>query len=404
METSGFLCVLTLNCWGIPLVSKDREARMKAIAEELASGKYDIVSLQEVWTVNDFNLIRDGVKSVLPYSHYFHSGVAGSGVCILSRFPIHDVLFHQWPLNGYVHKLHHGDWFGGKGVGLCQIYYNDLLINVYTAHLHAEYDRESDEYIAHRVLQAFDTAQFIHMTSGGADLVILGGDLNTEPDDLAYQVLLLNANLHDAYLQPSALNKTTFGTFGTAQNSYTPPSVLRKAPLGQRIDYVLFKGGHRAQVTQELYSLPLPDTVPGETFSYSDHEAVMAKFKITRDVNVIAGKSIDLERQCAVLKKGLEICDKALQNVGSHRKQYWMMAVALLLVLIAMLCVEWGTTPLVPFITALMCYMIFMATLWNNMEVNGILAGKLGMEITQARLKSACSQPDINTNKPNSVP
>lgn len=45
---------------------------MKAIAEELASGKYDIVSLQEVWTVNDFNLIRDGVKSVLPYSHYFH--------------------------------------------------------------------------------------------------------------------------------------------------------------------------------------------------------------------------------------------------------------------------------------------------------------------------------------------
>lgn len=45
---------------------------MKAIAEELASGKYDIVCLQEVWTVNDFNLIRDGVKSSLPYSHYFH--------------------------------------------------------------------------------------------------------------------------------------------------------------------------------------------------------------------------------------------------------------------------------------------------------------------------------------------
>lgn len=41
------------------------------------------------------------------------------------------------------------------------------------------------------------------------------------------------------------------------------------------------------QVTQELYSLPLPDTVPGQTFSYSDHEAVMAKFKITRDGNGI---------------------------------------------------------------------------------------------------------------------
>lgn len=90
--------------------------------------------------------------------------------------------------------------------------------------MHAEYDRESDEYIAHRVLQAFDTAQFIHMTSGGADLVILGGDLNTEPDDLAYQVLLLNANLHDAYhqtlqvsLSAISLNRKIFFNLGGNQ-------------------------------------------------------------------------------------------------------------------------------------------------------------------------------------------
>lgn len=68
-----FLHVEFFLCFrGIPFVSKDRTARMKAIAEELASGKYDIVCLQEVWTVSDFNLIRDGVKSSLPYSHYFH--------------------------------------------------------------------------------------------------------------------------------------------------------------------------------------------------------------------------------------------------------------------------------------------------------------------------------------------
>lgn len=130
--------------------------------------------------------------------------------------------------------------------------------------------------MAHRVLQAFDTAQFILMTSGGADLVLLGGDLNTEPDDLAYQVLLLNANLSDAYHQDSSvgpnfyldyiqifslflldvlycfvlsqLEKTNFGTFATARNSYSDRSSLQKSPNGQRIDYVLFKGGHRAQV------------------------------------------------------------------------------------------------------------------------------------------------------------
>ncbi|KAJ8926431.1 hypothetical protein NQ314_021219 [Rhamnusium bicolor] len=53
--------------------------------------------------------------------------------------------------------------------------------------LHAEYNRECDEYQAHRVLQAYDTAQFIMLTSGGADLVVLAGDLNTEPGDLAYR-------------------------------------------------------------------------------------------------------------------------------------------------------------------------------------------------------------------------
>jgi len=67
--------------------------------------------------------------------HLIFSGVAGSGVCIFSKFPILDVLFHQWMINGYVHKIQHGDWFGGKGVGLCQIQCKDLLINLYTAHV-----------------------------------------------------------------------------------------------------------------------------------------------------------------------------------------------------------------------------------------------------------------------------
>lgn len=116
--------------------------------------------------------------------------------------------------------------------------------------------------------------------------------------------------------------------------------------------------------------------------------------------SAIEGEGLDLERQCEVLQKALEICETALGRVGSHRKQYWMISVALLLVLIAVLWVEWGITPLVPFITALMCYMIFMATLWNNMEVNGIIAGKLGMEITKSRIKPACSQLDTDQTSP----
>ena len=34
-----------------------------------------------------------------------------------------------------MHKFYHGDWFAGKLVGLAQIKYNKLLINVYTTHV-----------------------------------------------------------------------------------------------------------------------------------------------------------------------------------------------------------------------------------------------------------------------------
>lgn len=44
-------------------------------------------------------------------------------------------MFHKWSLNGYVHKIHHGDWFGGKGVGLCKIKIHNININIYTAHV-----------------------------------------------------------------------------------------------------------------------------------------------------------------------------------------------------------------------------------------------------------------------------
>lgn len=67
----------------------------------------------------------------------------GSGVCMLSRYCLQDVFFHQWPVNGYVHKLQHGDWFGGKGVGLCRLKIDDCNINIYSAHVNISTDINS---------------------------------------------------------------------------------------------------------------------------------------------------------------------------------------------------------------------------------------------------------------------
>lgn len=94
-------------------------------------------------------------------------------------------------------------------------------------------------------MQAFDTAQFIRMTKGGADAVILGGDLNTEPQDLAYRIICGVAGLSDA----SSKNFGCLGTNECANNSYTNLTVARKSPQGKRIDYILYIGSSDYKVS-----------------------------------------------------------------------------------------------------------------------------------------------------------
>lgn len=63
------------------------------------------------------------------------SGLIGSGCCIFSRFPILEVLQTRYSLNGAPYKLHHGDWFGGKSIGLAKIRIDDKILHVYVTHV-----------------------------------------------------------------------------------------------------------------------------------------------------------------------------------------------------------------------------------------------------------------------------
>lgn len=58
---------------GIPYVSKDRELRMEAIGNFFAENEcYDVISLQEVWTEHDYQVIRKAAENHLPFAHYFY--------------------------------------------------------------------------------------------------------------------------------------------------------------------------------------------------------------------------------------------------------------------------------------------------------------------------------------------
>lgn len=103
---------------GLKFVSKDREDRLTAIGRYLAdtSRGYDIVGLQEVWVYDDFLRIKDLVRDTLPYAKHWYSGALGSGLVILSKYPVIGSTMRRFALNGDPMKIFHGDWYVGKCV------------------------------------------------------------------------------------------------------------------------------------------------------------------------------------------------------------------------------------------------------------------------------------------------
>ncbi|KAG5676825.1 hypothetical protein PVAND_006632 [Polypedilum vanderplanki] len=385
------ISVLTMNVWGIPFISADKDIRIEKISEHLVTSEYDVISLQEVWSEYDFQKIRDKLSKKYPYAHYFYSGVFGSGLCVFSKHQIISVFFHHWALNGYVHKIQHADWFGGKGVGLCRLKVNDKIVNFYTAHLHAEYDKLRDDYVTHRIIQAFDTAQFLENTRGNCSLQILAGDLNTEPNDLAYRILLSVSGMKDSFVQNTEV-QPYFATSDYINNSYTKVKNAN-GKEGVRIDYVLYREGNDSVSNVEKYEMPLLEKIPDYNISYSDHEAVHAKIIIIpKKENELFSSGVDqiltIQNNIKNLKECIATCNQSLKTIESHRCSYSLMAIGLLVILLNILEISpsygFKTVYLIIkfLIISLILFLIFMATIWNVMEKHGILSGKLAMQIT----------------------
>lgn len=82
-------------------------------------------------------------------------------------------------------------------------------------------------------------------------LQVLAGDLNTEPGDLAYRILLGVSKMHESY-------QAKYGVFGTneiAENTYTSKEAKENAPIGKRIDYIWYRSGENYEVSKLILLL-----------------------------------------------------------------------------------------------------------------------------------------------------
>jgi len=279
MDTTQ-LRILTLNCWGLPdaitkvvyrkysdpKVNKGRKwpkrtERFAAIASKLDS--FDVVCFQEVWIKEDQDLLRETCKEKgMTYSHVFSSGLIGSsGLQIISRYPIKEVFFHRYRVNGTIYRFDHGDYHAGKGFGFARIAINDTQsVSVIVTHTIAKYNVEDDSYHADRLSQVWELIRFLQLTSRPNQPVIVVGDMNSKPTSVEYSMFTQVGKLVDA-----------FDEF-TSNSSRTQSAITSMDENPQRIDYIFFQKTKGWKLTDS--QIVLNDT----EFLYSDHFGVSATF------------------------------------------------------------------------------------------------------------------------------
>ncbi|KAI9301343.1 Endonuclease/exonuclease/phosphatase [Cunninghamella echinulata] len=289
------LCILSLNCWGLYIVSKQRQFRLKAIAEAIHQSAYDIVTLQEVWVQKDFEYIKNINSINLPYAKYFHSGALGSGLVILSKYPIIFTHYHQYTLAGRPLKVFHGDYYVGKGVGSACIEHPIIgTLEVFTTHLHAGYGK-LDEYKGHRITESWELANIIRNSIAHNRQVILTGDFNSTPTSHNYLLLKQHAFMVDSWFQmnldlnlvePQYTDELDFiQKLGITCNSSlnTWSKYHNKSSFtGDRLDYIFYFQTPQLQCISS--SVTFIDYINSDNdqlkSSFSDHFGVKSIFKL----------------------------------------------------------------------------------------------------------------------------
>lgn len=269
------LRVLSFNTWGVPFFSRDRAARMRAIGRALAEMDVDVVGLQEVFFGGDRKLLVDAAASAgLVYSHYFQSGVMGSGLLTLSRYPIIEKSFLRFRLNGRPQDLVRVDYYAGKGVGRVRVQTSDGPVDVYNAHLIAPYlEFGPDRFAAHRVAQAVEIGRYIHAQSHDVPAVLVG-DMNCSPADATYRAVVTAGGLIEACSNAEAGSPDVIAGERNGYATIHPPD---------RFDYVFGRSGLRRQLTSRQSRFVLggaPDPNPDGLLGYSDHYGVLAEFEL----------------------------------------------------------------------------------------------------------------------------
>ncbi|XP_065071036.1 putative neutral sphingomyelinase isoform X2 [Rhopilema esculentum] len=399
---SDKLRMLSLNCWGIPFLTKACSFRISAIADELSKGLYDVVALQEIWTEYQYAEIKKKVAKVLPYSHYFYSGVIGTGLCIFSKYQLIDAFLHQFATNGQFYAIAQGDWFAGKGVGYCMIKHPNGIAHVFNVHLHADYP--GNLYTELRTLQAYQCAQFVQKITRPGDSVILCGDFNHEETEIGVRALKSVTGLQDAW--HSALKKLDRQCFtiNSPDNPYIHANETEK-----RIDFIFHSNGLQCID----YGIDL-EGIPGSKHHFSDHKGVRSTFIFTDSSKTGAESKFDKTSPESSIKILQELRDTIAygRKLAEEYKWNWIIPIWILLLVFIFMPVfsEDGIYFLLPvlsklsgeivFLLQIVCIVLSVSYFWNLVILKRIEKNAYFNAMNEIQLKIEMLKDVKNFGKP----
>ncbi len=245
------LRIVTFNIQDTYIVGQNRAQRMRAIADKLTQLNPDIVGFQEAFIQNDRELLANSLESSrLKHHTYFRSATVGSGLFIMSAFPIEETWFHRYPVANPWYKVWEGDWWAGKGVGLARIRLSEnAYIDFYNTHAQAGYG--NPHYDVVRTQQMDSLAQFLNTSRIQTVPAFLVGDMNCRIGDTDFETARAKAALSRTMKIKSKIDHIF-----SVDTPYYDFSVIKTLPIEEKV--------------------PLPN---GET-ELSDHIGYLSEVKI----------------------------------------------------------------------------------------------------------------------------
>ncbi len=267
------LKIVTFNIACAYLFTSNRPERMREIGRVLTELDPDIVGIQESFVAKDREILLEALsESRLQYHADYPAATVGNGLLTLSAYPIVENYFHRFRVNNPWYKMHQGDWWAGKGVGLARILLPDgAVVDFYNTH--AQAGRGDAANAAVRFEQMGELAAFMNQSRTGVGPAFIVGDFNTRMGRSDLERAMSEAGLLCAMTIESGIDFI----FAAEDKRYNVETLDTIAITGETRGSkgALFLS--RAPTPRELWRILFG---PGEMTTLSDHKGFMSTIRI----------------------------------------------------------------------------------------------------------------------------